>query len=154
MSKNIVVLLILAIFVISNTNLSASSSKIEIFENAIENIDVKISYGNFVSIDLDNEIQGLININNNNMEVRKLNNKSIVISLHNNNVPVNVGKIIISDSACNKYSINVVLDSNQKQKDMAIYIKNPNNDKTCENADNKTSGIYPRVGSVKYSLTK
>ena len=150
MSKNIIGLFIFSML-ISQSNLMAN--KIEIFENAIENIDVKISYGNFVSIDLDNEIQGLININNNNMEVRKLNNKSIVISLHNNNVPVNVGKIIISDSACNKYSINVVLDSNKNktQQDKAIYIKNPNNAKTCETADNKNSGIYPRVGSVKYS---
>ena len=151
MLSKITVLLMFSIFVISNSNLMAVANKIEIFENAIENIDVKISYGNFVSIDLDNEIQGLININNNNMEVRKLNNKSIVISLRNNNVPVNVGKIIISDSACNKYSINVVLDNNQKQKDKAIYIKNPNNDKTCNTADNKTSGIYPRLGSLKYS---
>ena len=149
MSKNIIGLFIFSML-ISQSNLMAN--KIEIFENAIENIDVKISYGNFVSIDLDNEIQGLININNNNMEVRKLNNKSIVISLHNNNVPLNVGKIIISDSACNKYSINVVLDNkNKTQQDTAIYIKNSNNSKTCETADNKNSGIYPRVGSVKYS---
>jgi hypothetical protein len=153
MSKQITALFILTIFLISNTNLRANPSKIEVFENTIENIDVKISYGNFVSIDLDNEIQGLININNNNMEVRKLNNKSIIIYLHNNNVPLNVGKIIISDSACNKYSINVVLDSNKNktQQDTAIYIKNSNNSKTCETADNKNSGIYPRVGSVKYS---
>ena len=151
MLKKIIAMLIFTIFLTNQNNVIAVSNKIEIFENAIENIEVKISYGNFVSIDLDNEIQGLININNNNMEVRKLNNKSIVISLHNNNVPVNVGKIIISDSACNKYSINVVLDSNQKQKDTAIYIKNPNNAKTCETADNKNSGIYPRLGSVKYN---
>ena len=120
MLNKITVLLMFTIFLTSHSNLMAVANKIEIFENAIENIEVKISYGNFVSIDLDNEIQGLININNNNMEVRKLNNKSIVISLHNNNVPVNVGKIIISDSACNKYSINVLLDGNQKQKDTTI----------------------------------
>ncbi|MDR0484245.1 MAG: hypothetical protein LBH40_03100 [Alphaproteobacteria bacterium] len=160
--RNIVSILI-AILTISTTTLQAKESKevvkekIEVMSDKVENINIEITNGYFVAVELENEIQGFIQlglpVGMQGIQAQKLNNKTIVIYTNNDNLPKNLGKIILTDSNCNKYSLNLkeIKDNAQKENpsDMAVYIKNSNKEKKCESIN--PTPAFPRVGAVMYS---
>jgi hypothetical protein len=126
--------------------------KITVLKDNVENIDIEISSNNFVAVELENEIQGFIQLQLQGVQAQKLNNKTIVIFSHNDNLPKRLGKIIITDSNCNKYALNI--KENEKiNKDASIYIKNSNTEKKCE-ALSKDTSHFPRANSITYDSVK
>ncbi|MDR0484419.1 MAG: hypothetical protein LBH40_04005 [Alphaproteobacteria bacterium] len=160
--KNIISILI-AILTISTTTLQAKESntpikdKIEVQSDRVENINIEITNGYFVAVELENEIQGFIQlglpVGMQGIQAQKLNNKTIVIYTNNDNLPKNLGKIILTDSNCNKYSLNLKESAKKENpSDMAVYIKNSSKEKKCESIN--PTPAFPRVNSVMYSSTK
>jgi hypothetical protein len=148
------ILIATLLIIISTITLQAKDNKdkITVLKDNVENINIEVKSDYFVAIELENEIQGFMPLQLQGVQAQKLNNKTIVIYTYNDNLPKNLGKIIITDSNCNKYSLN--LKENEKiTKDTSIYIKNSNTEKKCE-ALSKDNSYFPRAGAVTYDVVK
>jgi hypothetical protein len=155
--KNLIIILIALISIstlqakeVAKDTKETTREVIEVQHDSIETINVNVVNGYFVAIELENEIQGFIHIGQG-IIAQKLNNKTIIIYANTDNLPKDLGKIVLTDSNCNKYSL-TLRDGKFNEKwtkkivedsDRIIYLKNSNKDKKCEASTPITA--YPRI---------
>lgn len=145
--------ILIAMLTLWLTNAAAQESKIEVTTSYIQDIDININPGHFVTIQLDNEIKGFLKLGIRNLQAEQLNNKTIVIYPYDNNLPFNLGKIILTDKYCNKYALNLLMNNaKEEQKDVLVHISNSNKEESCDAVENKNT--FPKAGTILYKQAK
>lgn len=142
----LLILTLLTTLFLFNSNLKADEIKVS--KADINSINITLSDGFFTVIELENEIINYVPLNTKSLQVQKLNNKSVLIFAYDNNLPETLGKVIINDSACNSYAIN--LKRGKQTKDQVIAITNSNKSRTCNN-DTKNGFRATADAKILYS---
>ncbi len=127
----------ITVFLVTLCSFGNASEKIDVIVKDINNIDVSLGKDGVTVVELEREVQGIQNLSQKYLSAVKLSSKLVLLSIRADYVPNEIGKLVLTDSACNVYVLNIF--KKEDKKDRSLYIKNGSTVKECEEANNKSS---------------